>query len=218
MGLTSVVGMAISILNLIVNIGLLVVAGIGGKTALSALKASQEASQAAREANEQMKRDSIEQTRPYVYAEIIPSLAGPSSYDIRIVNAGKSSAFNLTLDYSEWPEELDDIGEAVRDLFRTPRTLPPSCSIRSFWRLEGDFTDGTKEVGMGCKGIITVQYVGDSEVRRQYSDSYQVMIHSSGAWPSPEEGPDPSHKLTCQQKIFYRLGQTLVRRVGELSR
>lgn len=206
----------LELLNTLIAFLLLVVAIWGGRTAVEALKASREASKAAQEANEQARRDSIEQTRPYIYVEFIPSLAGPSCYDVRIVNCGKSSARNVRFEYSEWPEKLDDIGNAVHELFKTPRTLPPSCSVRAYWRLEGEFSDGTNEAGLGVSGVVNVFYESDDPSAPSYSDEYQVLIGSSGAWPLAEEGPDVTGRVTM--KKFYRLGQVLVRRVGELGR
>lgn len=172
---------------------------------------------ASREANLQAKRDSIEQTRPYIYAEIIPSLGGESLWDIRIANAGRSSARQLTLDYSDWPSEVDDVGASIRTLFRTARTLPPQCSIRAYWRLEGNFTDGTTEAGLGKSGVITARYTSDDPSRPQYVDAFDVMIDNSGLWPTGESGPNPDG-LKDEARKFYLLGQTLVRRVAELGR
>lgn len=101
-----------------------------GRTAIRTLRASQGASEAAiasaeaaRAANEQARFDSIEQTRPYVYAEVIPGLSGGSCYDLRLRNCGKSTARDVTLEYSNWPDKLDDVAESIKELFQTPRSL-----------------------------------------------------------------------------------------------
>jgi hypothetical protein len=172
---------------------------------------------AAREANEQARRDSIEQTRPYVFVEILPGLAGATSWDLRVTNSGQSAARELVLDYDRWPEDLDDVATALRDMFVTPRTLPPRCSIRVIWRLEGNFTDGTSEAGLGREGQITVDYTSDDPETPEYSDRFDVMIDKAGLWPVGEAGPNPDG-LHGDAKKFYVLGQALVRRVTELGR
>lgn len=70
-----------------------VFAYVAWRTAKAALIASREASEAAkasaeaaRAANDQARLDSREQTRPYVWVEVVPGLAGVSTYDVRIAN------------------------------------------------------------------------------------------------------------------------------------
>lgn len=174
--------------------------------------------EASREANEQAKRDSVERTRPNVFVELVPGLAGMSSWDIRIENVGASSARALTLDYDLWPDALDDVATSVRRLFTTPRTLPPGTSLRAIWRVEGDFGNGPDEAGMGrADGVVTVAYTSDDLTHPQYTDAYEISIDGSGLWPVGEAGPDPAG-LTGDLRKFYLLGQALVRRISEITR
>lgn len=106
------------------------------------LKAARQANEAARAANKQAKLDSIAQTRPYVYVESLPGLAGVRSWDIRVVNSGRSAAKDLTLDYTDWPDEFDAWAQAIHTFFTTPRTLPPGCQIRAIWRIDADPPSG----------------------------------------------------------------------------
>ena len=201
----------------IITVMLLVAAVWAGCTAVKTMEASQQASIAAMEANVQAKRDSIEQTRPYVFAELIPGLAGESTYDIRISNVGKSSARNLSLTFSNWPEKSDELIEEIRILFETSRTLPPSCSIRSMWRLEGNFSDGRKVVGAPTQGTIGVTYTSDDPSGPEYADEFQFDLKGMGMWPVSSGGPDPNG-LEGQYKKFYKLGQTIARNIRDLSR
>lgn len=201
-----------------------VIALVGWRTAKATLEASREASRAAtmsanaaREENEQARRDSIERTRPYVFVEVLPGLAGVTTWDLRVTNSGQSAARELVIHYDRWPEDLDDVATAVRDMFETPRTLPPRCSIRVIWRLEGNFTDGTIAAGLGREGQITVDYTSDDPESPKYSDRFDVMIDKAGLWPVGESGPTPDG-LQGDAKKFYLLGQALVRRVTELGR
>lgn len=131
------------LLTTLLTVGLLIAAVWAGQTAVQAMRASKVASDAAREANEQARRDSIEQTRPYVDGEVLPSLVGPRLYDLRISNVGSSAARDLRFEFDNWPDPIDEVAEKIKVLFDTPRTLPSNASIRAFWRMTGDFTDGT---------------------------------------------------------------------------
>lgn len=198
--------------------GLLVIgAWLAWRTAKATLTASQLAAEAARRANEQAMHDSIQQTRPYVYAEVVPGLASTSSWDLKIRNTGLSTAKELTLDFSNWPQDLDDIAIEVHELFETPRSLPPQCDIRTIWRLEGPFTDGTTEAGLPRLGAIAVRYRSADPSVPRYVENFDVHIDDAGLWPVGEEGPTPKGLEGSEHK-FYRLGQVLVRRVAELTR
>lgn len=197
--------------------GLLVAAVWAGFTAVSAMRASKAASDAAAEANEQMKLDSIAQTRPYVYAEIVPSLAGSGHFDLRITNVGKTAARNLHIQFDNWSDQIDDVAEKVKLLFETERTLPPGCSIRTYWSLHGQFTDGTTDVGMPDEGVIELFYQSDDPSAPQYRDKYEVLVFRSGLFPVSEDGPDPDG-LSSKERKFYLLGQAIARSIGNLSR
>lgn len=208
----------------VLTLALVVVAAVAGVVAVRALQASRLASEAAllaaeaaRAANEQARLDSLERTRPYVFIEMLPGLAGVNSFDLRITNSGKSAARNLTMDYSDWPENLDGVGIPMRRLFETPRTLPPGGSLRVMWQLLGEFADGSTEVGMPSDGRITASYTSDDASEPEYRETSDVMIDNSGLWPVPDDGPDPKG-LHGESLQFYRLGRILTRHVGALGR
>lgn len=201
-----------------------VFAYVAWRTARAALEASRLSSDAARAsadaaraANEQTRLDGKAQTRPYVWVEIVPGMAGQRTFDLRIKNTGRSTARLLRLEFDSWPDPADDVASAVRDLFETPRTLPPGCSIRAMWRLEGNFTDGTTEAGLPKSGSIGVSYRGDDPDEPDYVETFDVMIERAGLWPVGETGPNPDG-LPSDARKFYALGQALVRRVSELGR
>lgn len=206
-----------SLATAIFTLGLLVAAVWAGLTAVSAMRASKAASDAAAEANEQMKLDSIAQTRPYVYAEIVPSLAGAGHFDLRIMNVGKTAARNLYVQFDNWPKEIDDVAQQVKILFETERTLPPGCSIRTYWRLEGNFSDGTTEAGMPKEGKIELFYGSDDPAAPQYQEQYEILMFRSGIFPVAEDGPEPNN-LHGTDRTFYLLGQAIARSIGNLSR
>lgn len=181
------------------------------------MHASKAASDAAAEANEQMKLDSTAQTRPYVYAEIVPSLGGTDAYDLRVTNVGRTAARNLYIQFNNWPKKIDDVAEHVKILFETERTLPPGCSIRTYWRLEGNFLDGTTEAGMPKEGKIELFYGSDDPAAPQYKEQYEILMSRSGLLPVAEDGPEPNN-LHGKERKFYLLGQAIVRSIGNLSR
>ncbi|WP_407316608.1 hypothetical protein UQW22_09815 [Isoptericola halotolerans] len=185
--------------------------------ALFAYRAAMATLRTAQESNRQAQRDSIARTRPYVHAEIIPGLAGHQCYDLRITNTGRSTARNLVGDVVTWPSDLDDVGEQIRDLLTTPRSLPPGASLRVMWRLEGAFTDGTSEAGMGPQHIVKLEYSSDDPSAPRYEDQFEALTIRSGLWPMPSDGPNPQN-LHGEALQFYKLGRALVRQVGELSR
>lgn len=196
---------------------LAVLASMAWGTARSTLLASKRASEAAEAANDQARRDSMERTRPFVYVDIIPGLAGSGHYDIKIWNSGRSAARAVTLDYDSWPQPEDDVTARVRTLFETPRTIPPRSAVRSMWRLTGNFSDGTTVAGLPTTGRITANYTSDDPSQPHYTDYFDVLVDSAGLWPVPEAGPNPDG-LHGDSLKFYNLGQALVRRLGELGR
>lgn len=212
----------------LLTLGLVVLALVAWRTASDTLEESRKASLAAQKsaaaaeaANEQLRRDSAEQTRPYVFAEVLPGLAGSPTWDIRISNSGKSSARELTLKPTCWPDRHDMAIRSLRELCETPRTLPPGCSIRALWRVgnaaAGDSVDGPDGLGMPDRASILVSYRGDDTEGAQFEDQFDMNTHGSGLWPIPEDGPEASG-LSADNRKFYLVAQALTRRVGELGR
>ncbi len=189
-----------------------------GSVAVKTMNASEKASAAAERANEQLQRDSEARTRPYVFIEVLPSIAGPKTFDILIRNVGGTPARNLTLEFSDWPMPLDDVASSVKQLFEHPRTLPPGCSIRAYWRMVGPFSDGTEEAGMPVKGTIKVSYSGADERGTSYHDAFGIDVDQAGLWPIADDGPEPPKTLDSDAKSFYKLGQTIARAIGGLAR
>lgn len=202
----------------IASLCLVVLAICAGRTATQTLRASKEASEAAREANVQAKNDSIAQTRPYVYVELVPGIMTERSLDLRIVNVGRSSARELTLEFVNRSEDashsdvLDEIVASVRRLFETARTLPPSCSIRTVWCELGEEASESsscnpKPKGMPLDGSIRLKYRSDDGT--EYSDQFDVLFWKSGLSPVPEKGSDSG---SCHD--FYVVAQAISRAIS----
>lgn len=217
-----------AVASALLTLGLLLFAWFAWGTARATLEESRRASlaaqrsaKAAQAANEQLRRDSFEQTRPYVYAEVLPGLAGLATWDIRVTNSGRSAARNLLMTPSSWPARDDRVTQALKELCSTPRTLPPNCSIRAIWRIgpprDGESTNGPSVMGMDENGDLKVTYHGDDDDRSAFADTFDMNTHGAGLWPVPESGPNPD-SLTGETRLFYKLIQTLTRRVGEIGR
>lgn len=208
----------------------LVLAAIwAGFIANKTMKASQEASKAAQEANDQARRDSIAQTRPYVYAEVVPGLSGTTTYDLKITNTGLSAARNLTLGFE--PQDAqgnasDDIVQALDRFFQAPRMLPPGSSIRTWWRIISVHNEGKPDErravwGMPEAGVLTVRYTS-KDPYVEHEDQFEVMLDERAPlWPVPEGGlntPKRGSGAYTWLSHFYELGKTMVRRIGEINR
>lgn len=209
------------------TLGLLLTAVLTAWSAMKTLRA-------ARDANEQAKRDSILQTRPYVYAEVLPSLAGAGSYDLVVRNQGRSAARDLRMAFEPQVNAPDDIAAAVLRAFDTPRDLPPGSSLRTYWHIdapEGESlmnAENTKPIetegsGMPKRGVIHLHYAGDDPSQNPYTEKCPFDVETAGLWPIPEDGPEaqgphdtPSSEMTSKERRFYKALQALSRHLGHL--
>ena len=85
--------------------------------------------------------------------------------------------------------------------------MPPGCSIRTYWRLEGNFLDGTTEAGMPKEGKIELFYGSDDPAAPQYKEQYEILMSRSGLLPVAEDGPEPNN-LHGKERKFYLLGRS----------
>lgn len=134
-----------AIITALATVALLVVAVLAWKKASETLEAMRDAnrsseaasraaeasSKAQEQANEQARADSIRQTRPYVYVELLPGLAGTNSADLRITNSGRSKASELLVSLDAWPSDGDDVVEAVRSMCERPPHSPAREQLSS---------------------------------------------------------------------------------------
>lgn len=177
----------------------------------------------ARRTLKQMRDDSVAQTRPYVYVDVVPGLAGMQTWDVVIRNVGQSSARNVVVSVDDWPElEDDNIVESLKPLFDAPKTLPPSCTIRAIWRMElekGATWDSPHDhSGMPEKTTFTVRYDSDDASHGGYVDSYFVDIKALGYTPIPESGWVAHDGMSRTTRQFYHLFGLIARNVREISR
>lgn len=205
-----------SILTALLTLGLLLGAYAAWRTAKASLDQ-------ARDAQLQIKLDSIEQTRPYVFAHIVPGIGGGGSWDLKLRNSGRSAATDLTVDTEDWPGADDLIVKKLREMFQAAQTLPPGVSIRSFWRIEptrGSVrTDGGPEVdGMPKTARLTMRYSSPDPSNPRYEDTYVVSTDTIGLTPVASTGPNPSSKLSPGEASLHKMLGQIVQSLGELRR
>ena len=146
-----------------------------------------------------LRADSRAQARPYVYAKIVPSLAGSPAWDLVIQNSGRSSAKNLLIDVSAWPES-DMLTTALKEMFETPQTLPPSTSIRAFWFLgDRDEPGASGATGFDIPVDITVRY-GDDSGQEPYAETFRLDRNRLGPTPIGHAGVELKPNATDTDK------------------
>ena len=183
-------------LGVVLNAGLLATAIVTAGYAISTLN--------------QTKRDSRDRTRPYVYADVVPSLAGMTSWDLIITNTGQSVARDLTLEIDHWPDPMNRFAQSIHTMAGTPRDVPPGARLRAYWRLGKE--------GMPEEALITMKYSSDDPKAPPYTDTARVRIKNSGLVPVGRQGPNPPADMDSDRKAFYRMLQVLSEGIRELSR
>lgn len=178
----------------------------------------------AKAAQDQLRRDSIEQTRPYVYVQLVPGLNGEAAWDLIITNTGKSIARRLTIECDAWPENHDPVSEAMQKLFSTPQSLPPGTHLRTFWQLgipEGakDEHGNTCPWGVTGPANVTLHYSSDDPTNPVYTDTFSVDTDLfGGALPGRYTGPEPSTGLSGGERDRHSMLAALAHHLGEMRR
>lgn len=196
-----------SIATALGTIALVVAAIWAGRIAVSTLR--------------QMKSDSIAQTRPYVTAAIVPSIAGIGKYDLVIENTGNSTARNVKITCRPLDADRDEFTRALSDLFAMSHTLHPNRGHRVFWRLElrkgHTWSDGSTEpAGMPQDAVISIEY-GDSN-QGKYSDSFELTTRIFRMAPGPATGPNIKSSISDEQKDTHKMLAVIAAAIGELRR
>ncbi|MDQ1060461.1 hypothetical protein QFZ23_004362 [Arthrobacter globiformis] len=191
--------------------------------AIAAWHTAKESLKQARAAQLQIKLDSIEQTRPFVFARIVPGIGGVSTWDLVVSNSGKSSAEDLIIDTDDWPENDDLIVTALKRMFSTKQTLPPGVSLRSFWRIDptpgSRRSDGGPDVdGMPRTATLKLTYTSQDPTKPLYNDTYVISNENIGLTPVASKGPDPSSRLSDGEASLHKMLGRIVQSIGELRR
>lgn len=171
----------------------------------------------------QSKTDSIARSRPYVYASLVTGLAGVSTYDLLIKNAGQSIARDITFSCPDIPDNPDDFAAGVRDVFTRKITLPPQTSIRIYWRMEltqGSYwSDGsTDPVGMPSLATLNIKYSGDIEKGKIYEATERLDTGIFKMAPVPSAGTNARASFTPVEKDLHNMLGLIAQSVRELGR
>lgn len=187
----------------VLSLGLLVGAVLAWRVAKATLDQS-------KRTHEQMEKDSVEQTRPYVYARIVPSIGGSNAWDLIIRNSGRSSANNLTIKVSNWPEP-DAVTESLRSMFEHPQILPPDTSIRTYWFLgPRDQAGSSGATGFDIPVDLTLTYSGSGTQPHQYVETFHLNPSILGLTPQPASGvrlKQPTEELNKMREIVQALNE-----------
>lgn len=225
-----------ALLSAVFSLGLLVVAVLAWNTARKALNASRDAAAASETAAVQAKRsvEAMEQdsalrtsqneqaTRPYVFARLVPSLAGTASngWDLAIENGGLSAAYDVTM-HVQSDDDGAEPNDALRDandrLANSGQMLAPGQRIRSMWHLPED-ERATPSAQMGF-GRAVVRFSYRNAGHTAYDDDDPIVLDPNllGMTPQPNRGavasssdPDkegPQDVVNALRQISEYLGE-----------
>ncbi|MDN4611935.1 hypothetical protein [Arthrobacter burdickii] len=188
----------------LLTLALVVLAGWAGWTAVKTLN--------------QTRQNSIDQTRPYVFAQVVPSIAGSSIYDLVIQNTGQSTARNLTIACPQFPSEPDRLAVAIGKLFDIEHVLPPQGRIRTYWHFSGDdrnWSDGEGDMGLPPVADIQVSYDGPDG---HYEDTFPINIGVYAMTPVGASGHEVPTDLTKPEKNLHKMLAVIAGNISNLGR
>lgn len=135
-----------------------------------------------------MQSDSARASRPYLFAQLVPGLAGELTWDLVIENTGRSGAFNTTMKiYS--PIKSDDIvTQGAQRLAKSGVAIPPGGRIRTLWFVgASEFANPPEEMGYPSARISLNYSNADGQF---FNDpSVEVEPNALGITPVPSTGP-----------------------------
>lgn len=196
-----------ALLSALFSLGLLVLALLAWITARKALNASRDAAAASENAAVQAKRsvEAMEQdsalrtaqneqaTRPYVFARLVPSLAGSASkgWDLAIENGGLSAAYDVAMHVKadeQSPEPNDALRDANARLANSGQMLAPGQRIRTMWHLPEDKNaDPPKQMGFG-RAVVRFSYRNASHTAYDNDEPIVLDPELLGLTPQPSRG------------------------------
>lgn len=166
----------------------------------------------------QTRKNSIDQTRPYVYVQVTPSIAGESAYDLIVQNSGQSTAKDLVITCPEFPKNPDHIAEAVGRLLGRQLVLPPGTRIRSFWHFSGkneQWNDKEGDLGLPPVAHVHVSYSGPDGT---YTDIFPVDIGVYAMTPVGARGRDVPPGLSDSETDLHKMLAAIAGNISNLGR
>ncbi|GEM_PF-4713604 len=103
-------------------------------------------------ASRQLRADSEERTRPYIFLDVVPGLQGTRVWDLIISNTGKTTArdVRISLNQDLPTDEADKVGPNLAKLFEAGLTLPPGSRLDSPAWKPSTSDVAFREVPSGC--------------------------------------------------------------------
>lgn len=153
------------------------------------------------------------EARPFVVAQVVPSLHGGAAWDLTIQNLEKSIAREVRLEGIALTPRGDDdyIGENLAKILSVSQTLVPGGRMRATGRREAY---GNRKVPAGAEPVVsaTLRY-GDDNGEECVFDLDSI----AAATPLPSDGPNALGENSELKNIAYAV-RALSVHVGELRR
>lgn len=134
------------------------------------------AAQQIRQASQQAERESEDRNRPYVSAQVVPSIAGVGAWDLRIRNTGGTTAKEIKIrlikgSFIKGSTDNDiNICQKIENSVGSTFDLQPDTSLRLYWSFYSSSTEKV-ETGAPLRGAIEVTYRWrDENVDKHYKE------------------------------------------------
>lgn len=189
--------MALSaIATAVFTVCLVIIALIAWWTAKKTLDAARKSAEQAEETVRQMRKDSIgmqedsaRASRPYLFAQLVPGLAGEGCWDLLITNAGRSGAFNMTMEIESPTENDDKVTRGARRLAESGMAIPPGGRVRTYWYVQPDERSRDEPEGMGYPSARISLTYSDADGKVFSDPGVELGPNFLGLTPSPTTGP-----------------------------
>lgn len=193
---------------------------------LTLLQVSQTAKQLRDNADREA-RDSEERTRPYVWVDVAPSLAGSPAVDVVVRNTGHTTARNVRLSVTDAPFTARFEGDAITPTmgraFSEGFDLAPAAHRRYYWHFPANENAAPSgQMGAPASGEIVLQYQwrpDASEAVRDYEERYRYNLDDLlRLAPVPFSGSDAGAGGDPVERNMVHALRAIARNLGEGNR
>ncbi|GAA3613388.1 hypothetical protein GCM10022199_16700 [Marihabitans asiaticum] len=167
-----------------------------------------------------LRRQMRDDARPYVVADIVPSLHGPGAWDLTLHSTGRSAArrVRITTDPKSWTarDPDDHISEPLLAYLAREHEFPPGTRHRVMWQYAHK---GTGQLS-GAPSVVTVTVAYQDDRGKPFNESFAFDVGilgkvSPAAWGGPRKGASEDGN---ELNNIDRAIRTLSQHVGELRR
>lgn len=165
----------------------------------------------------QAREDSAAQTRPYIWADLLPGVHGVQCFDLVIRNTGRTAAASLSITLPELPEVTSEddatYRKTIQDGLAALTSLPPGAFRRMLWINGQD-----SAAGMPNQVDLRITYRGPEQLRgpkkgwapwskpgvvSDYDEVHALRVEPLYAGPMPTSGPNPHKDMTVTDRQMY---------------